>query len=154
MTVEGCIACDLTEGRVPLPGGRIHETRHWLVEHCVGPLGVGTLIVKPKRHVVHVSGLEPDEAGELGDVLHTAAAAVDALMHPEQTYVTLWSHGDAVPGHIHWVVQPVTREVMTRYGLHGPGLQAAMFAQEPAPDPAAVEAVADRLREWFAARSG
>jgi diadenosine tetraphosphate (Ap4A) HIT family hydrolase len=154
MTVEGCIACDLMDGRVPLPGGRIHETRHWLVEHCVGPLGVGTLIVKPKRHVVHVSGLEPDEAGELGGVLRAAAAAVDALIQPEQTYVTLWSHSGAVPGHIHWVVQPVTRELMTRYGLHGPRLQAAMFAQEPAPDPAAVEVVAERLRGWFAAHSG
>jgi diadenosine tetraphosphate (Ap4A) HIT family hydrolase len=150
MTIEGCIACDLTEGRVPLPGGRIHETRHWLVEHCVGPLGVGTLIVKPKRHVVHVSALEPGEAGELGGVLRAAAAAVDALMHPDQTYVTLWSHSDATPGHIHWVVQPVTRELMTRYGLHGPKLQVAMFAQEPAPDPAAVEVVAERLRRWFA----
>lgn len=27
----------------------IHETTHWLVEHCVGPLGLGTLIVKPRR---------------------------------------------------------------------------------------------------------
>jgi hypothetical protein len=45
--MDGCLACDLAEGRLPLPGGRIHETTHWLVEHCVGPLAVGTLIVKP-----------------------------------------------------------------------------------------------------------
>lgn len=154
MSVDGCIACDLAEGRVPLPGGVIHETPHWLVEHCVGPLGIGTLIVKPKRHVVRVSELSRAEADELGGVLRAAAAAVDALSHPEQTYVTLWSHSDAVPGHIHWVVQPVTRDLMTRYGLHGPRLQVAMFADEPAPDPAAVEVVAAKLREWFAARSG
>jgi diadenosine tetraphosphate (Ap4A) HIT family hydrolase len=153
MSVEGCIACDLAEGRVPLPGGVIHETPHWLVEHCVGPLGVGTLIVKPKRHVVRVSELTRDEADELGGVLRAAAAAVDALSHPEQTYVTLWSHSDAVPGHIHWVVQPVTRDLMTRYGLHGPKLQVAMFAAEPTPVTAEVEVVAERLRAWFAARS-
>jgi diadenosine tetraphosphate (Ap4A) HIT family hydrolase len=153
MSVEGCIACDLAEGRVPLPGGVIHETPHWLVEHCVGPLGVGTLIVKPKRHVVRVSELTSAEADELGGVLRAAAAAVDALSHPEQTYVTLWSHSDAVPGHIHWVVQPVTRDLMTRYGLHGPKLQVAMFAAEPTPVATDVEVVAERLREWFAARS-
>ena len=138
------------EGRVPLPGGVIHETPHWLVEHCVGPLGVGTLIVKPKRHVVRVAELLREEADELGGVLRAAAAAVDALSHPEQTYVTLWSHSDAVPGHIHWVIQPVTKDLMTRYGLHGPRLQVAMFADERAPDPAEVEIVAGRLREWFA----
>jgi hypothetical protein len=50
-----CIACDLSAGRAPLPGGLIHRTQHWLVEHCIGPLGIGTLIVKPERHVEHVA---------------------------------------------------------------------------------------------------
>ena len=57
-----CIACDLTAGAEDLPGGRIHETTGWVVEHCIGPLGVGTLIVKPKRHVVHVADLTQSEA--------------------------------------------------------------------------------------------
>jgi ATP adenylyltransferase len=52
--VEGCLACDLYGGRVDLPGGVIHDSSRWVVEHTVGPLGVGTLIVKPRRHVVHV----------------------------------------------------------------------------------------------------
>jgi hypothetical protein len=30
-----CLACDLAEGREVLPGGRIAETEHWLVEHCI-----------------------------------------------------------------------------------------------------------------------
>ena len=50
--MEGCLACDLAEGRVDLPGGEILVTEHWIVEHTVGPLSLGTLIVKPKRHVV------------------------------------------------------------------------------------------------------
>jgi len=45
--VAGCVACDLTSGRKPLPGGVIVETGLWRVEHSVGPLGVGTLIIKP-----------------------------------------------------------------------------------------------------------
>ena len=35
--VEGCLACDLTNGRAFLPGGVIFETDDWLVEHCIGP---------------------------------------------------------------------------------------------------------------------
>jgi diadenosine tetraphosphate (Ap4A) HIT family hydrolase len=149
--IEACLACDLASGRVHLPGGPIHETPAWLVEHCVGPLGLGALVVKPRRHVVRVSELEPAEADELGGILRLAAAAVDALIRPDQVYVTLWSHAGGRSVHIHWVVQPVTRELTARYdGLHGPSLQAAMFERHESPDDAEVEAVAQRLRGWFA----
>jgi diadenosine tetraphosphate (Ap4A) HIT family hydrolase len=60
-------------------GGCIHRTEHWFVDHCIGPLGVGTLIIKPNRHVVHVSDLQAAEAAELGVVLQQAAAVVTAL---------------------------------------------------------------------------
>ena len=89
--MESCFACDLASGRVDLPGGRFHKTTHWLVEHCVGPLGVGTLIVKPKRHVVHVWELTSEEAAELGPLLQEASAAVADVTEPEQIYVCLWS---------------------------------------------------------------
>jgi ATP adenylyltransferase len=62
----------------------MYETHHSVVEHCVGPLGVGALIVKPKRHVVRVYELEPEEAAELGGTLRAAAGKVDALIRPEQ----------------------------------------------------------------------
>ena len=144
--VPGCIACDLTAGREPLPGGVIADTGSWHVEHCVGPLGVGTLIVKPTRHVLHVADLTAEEAGELGPLLRTATSAVTDLLQPEQVYVCLWSHAGGVPGHIHFVVQPVSQELMDRYGVHGPGLQKAMFeAGEPSPEDE-VEAFSERAR--------
>src|SRR3954454_11416762 len=93
---QGCLACDLTAGRLPLPGGRIHETEHWIVEHCVGPLGVGALLVKPRRHVVAVGELGDEEAAELGPLLARSAAVVDELVQPEQVYVGLWSHAGRV----------------------------------------------------------
>ncbi|MEU2423223.1 hypothetical protein ABZ619_19740 [Streptomyces sp. NPDC007851] len=37
-----CLACGLMAGRVPLPGGCVLRTEFWVVEHCVGPLGLGT----------------------------------------------------------------------------------------------------------------
>jgi diadenosine tetraphosphate (Ap4A) HIT family hydrolase len=140
----GCLSCDLMEGRKPLPGGRIDETEHWVVSHCVGPLGVGTLIVNPKRHVVHVADLDSDEAAELGPLLQRVAAAVAEAFDPHQVYVCLWSHADNVPGHIHWVVQPV--DASDDPSHRGPSLQAAMFEAGDLPDPAAVERAADTLR--------
>lgn len=148
--VEGCFACDLAAGRVELPGGVIHETEHWLVEHCVGPLGVGTLIVKPKRHVLHVWDLSGNEANELGPVLRESAAIVETLVNPEQVYVCLWSHQGGMPVHIHFVVQPVTREQKDAAGSYGPRLQVAMFEAGESPPRDDVEAFADRARELLA----
>jgi ATP adenylyltransferase len=148
--MEGCLSCDLSNGSVPLPGGEIHATERWRVEHCIGPLGVGTLLVKPKRHVLHVAELTADEAQELGPLLQRTAAVVSSLCSPEQVYVTLWSHADAVPGHIHWVVQPVTRQLMTGFdGEHGVGLQLAMFERGDLPDAEAIEVFAEQARQSF-----
>ena len=57
-----CMACDLTAGALPLPGGEILRTGAWTVEHCVGPLGLGALVVKPIRHVLHVADLTAAES--------------------------------------------------------------------------------------------
>ena len=149
--MEGCLACDLATGRLPLPGGVIHEADHWLVEHCVGPLGVGALIVKPKRHVTRVSELDGDEARELGPLLQQSAAVVDELVAPEQVYTCLWSHAGGRPVHIHYVVQPVTRSQMDEHGTYGPALQVAMFDRGELPPENEVEAFADRARAAFAA---
>ena len=64
----------------------IDQTDLWAVQHCVGPLGVGTLIVKPKRHVVHVWDLDEDEAAELGPLLRRVSGAVaEVFVSPGNT---------------------------------------------------------------------
>ncbi len=147
--MKGCLACDLAEGRLPLPGGVIHETANWFVEHTVGPLSVGTLILKPKRHVTRVSELTDDEAAELGPLLLRSASVVDELVGPEQVYTCLWSHAGGTPVHIHYVVQPATRELMDRHDAYGPNLQVAMFDADVALPEGEVEALADRARAVF-----
>ena len=144
--MEGCLACDLYEGRVDLPGGVIHDSGRWVVEHTVGTLGVGTLIVKPRRHVVHVSELDDGEARELGPLLQRAATVVGELTEPDQVYVCLWSHHGGRPVHIHFVVQPVTRTLMDEIGELGPSLQAAMFDRGAYPAREEVETFAERAR--------
>jgi diadenosine tetraphosphate (Ap4A) HIT family hydrolase len=144
--VEGCIACDLTEGRRQAPGGCVFEDGHVRVEHCVGPLGVGTLIVKPRRHILHAADLSETEAAAVGTALRNASVVIERLLHPDQTYICLWSHTGRAPVHIHWVVQPVTIEQMVEVGTHGPGLQAAMFQGGHLPDEAAAAAFAASAR--------
>jgi diadenosine tetraphosphate (Ap4A) HIT family hydrolase len=61
---------------VHLPGGVIHDARAWLVEHCVGPLGVGTLVVKTRRHYTRVADLSGSEAAALGPLLLRATQVV------------------------------------------------------------------------------
>jgi ATP adenylyltransferase len=148
--VEGCLACEIAAGRVEIPGGIIMRTEHFRVDHCIGPLGVGTLIVAPLRHVVRVSDLTEEEADELGSLLYRAACVVDELVEPEQVYTCLWSHAGGEPVHIHWVVQPVTRAQMDELGAHGPRLQAAMFERGDPPPPDEVEIFARRAEQLLA----
>ena len=144
--MEGCLACDLAEGRVDLPGGVILVTEHWIVEHTVGPLSLGTLIVKPKRHVVHVWELGEAEAREIGPLLRRVSAMLADLIQPEQVYVGLWSHAGGAPVHIHFVVQPVTRTLMDSIDDYGPHLQVAMFDAGATPPKGEVERFAERAR--------
>jgi diadenosine tetraphosphate (Ap4A) HIT family hydrolase len=149
--MDGCLACDLASGRLPLPGGLIHRTRFWLVEHCIGPLGLGTLVVKPARHVTAVADLTDEEADELGPLLRQASRAATQLVDAEQVYNCLWSHAGGVPVHIHYVVQPVTLAQMESFGGggYGPALQKEMFRNGPALEVAAIETVAEQARSLF-----
>ena len=150
---KGCLACDLADGRVALPGGLIHRTRLWLVEHCIGPLGVGTLIVKPRRHVTEVAELADGEVAELGPLLRMASAIARDLTAADQVYNCLWSHAGGTPVHIHYVIQPVTRTQMDELDVYGPELQMAMFKQGDLPDRGLVETFAEIARARFVAAS-
>ena len=144
-----CLACDLASGERPLPGGLIHRTGHWRVEHCVGPLGLGTLVVKPERHITAVADLTEAEAGELGPLLRRTSSVARDLVDAEQVYNCLWSHAGGVPVHIHFVVQPVTKSQTTDTGRHGPALQVAMFDAARCPAAEDVERIADEARRLF-----
>jgi diadenosine tetraphosphate (Ap4A) HIT family hydrolase len=140
-------------GRRPLPGGTIHRGSAWVVEHCVGPVEVGALVVKPIRHVTRVSELARAESVEMGPLLQRTAAVVDELLHPEQIYVCLWSHAGGNPAHVHYVVQPVSQKVIDVYGARGPHLQAAIFDRGSVPATSDVEELAELARRALARRS-
>src|SRR4051794_11991310 len=138
-----CEACDLAQGRRPLPGGLIHRTTYWRVEHCTGPLGLGSLIVKPLRHVTAVADLTDDEATELGPLLRAASGVAAEVVEADQVYNCLC-----------YVIQPVSRQQMSEYDCYGPALQMAMFSAGALPSPDEVERVAEAARQRFLARRG
>jgi ATP adenylyltransferase len=85
VTVAGCLGCDLLAGRRALPGGFVCETSYWVVNHVVGPMNLGTLIVSPREHVTAVAALDDRAAAEIGPVLRDAARVFEELCRPEQT---------------------------------------------------------------------
>jgi diadenosine tetraphosphate (Ap4A) HIT family hydrolase len=141
-----CEACRLTDGDAALPGGRVFQTTHWVVEHCIGALGVGTLIVKPFRHAVHLSELRVEETAELGPLLQRTAQVIQVLAAADQVYVCLWSHTGWEAVHIHFVLQPAWNALRERYPGPGPLLQVSMFAAGEPLDPRAVQEFCDRAR--------
>jgi diadenosine tetraphosphate (Ap4A) HIT family hydrolase len=124
--MNGCLACDLASGELDLPGGRIYETPHWVVEHCVGPLGVGTLIVKPIRHCIHFWELTEEEVSGLGFLLRLVEKTIQTILKPDQIYICQWSHDNWNPEHIHFVVQPSWNYLKRKHKIPGAFLQVDM----------------------------
>jgi ATP adenylyltransferase len=155
MDVLGCLGCDLLSGRRELPGGVVHETRSWVVNHAVGSMNLGTLVLSPRDHIVAVADLSDEAAAELGPLLKRTAQVVEGILKPEQTYVASWAHGHEGRKHLHLPVQPVTSETVRQYGgALGEQLQARMLlsAREPARED--VERFCSRARDLFHAGPG
>ena len=144
--VVGCLPCDLSHGRKELVGGIIFENQHWIVDHCIGPLPLGTLIVVPRRHVVAVADLTDDEANEYGPLLVRVNRVVRQINRADQVYNCQWSHSDWHAGHIHTVVQPAWESQRTCFRKPGPPMQAPMFDQVQACPREEIERVATLVR--------
>jgi len=145
--MDECLGCDLTSGRLNLPGGRIYSTSHWVVEHCVGPLGVGTLIVKPFRHCTHFWELTEQETEQLGPLLRRAASTIRAILNPDQVYICQWSHAGWTPQHLHFVLQPAWNNQEDKHLRPGPFLQVDMFETNALPPIGEVEAFCEKAKE-------
>lgn len=139
-----CLACQVNAGgRLP-PGGIIYRDSRWQVDHRVDPGPIlGWLVLKPLRHVEFLDDLTPEEAGTLGVV---AARIVGALRRalpepPEKVYQVLLAEAADCP-HLHWHLVPRPKSHPLEF--RGPRI---FGTPGPHVDLAAIEAMADRLRE-------
>lgn len=142
MNLEGCIACEVLLGRIEIPGGTIDETAHWHADHCIGPFGVGAVVVKTKEHVEDLWRLPEAAAQELGAFLSRISAAVVDGLGAERAYLTMWV--DKPPHHVHMVVYPrwATDDVRAL------DLQHRRYEEGP-PSPDEAAAAAERLRSFL-----
>src|SRR4051794_2051054 len=94
-----CLACRLNAGDEPAPGGVIAETAHWRADHCLGPFGVGAVVVKTKEHIEDFWRLPLDVAAELGPFARRLSSAIIDGLGAERVYLTMWV--DMPPHHVH-----------------------------------------------------
>jgi len=142
VNVEGCLACDVLAGRVEVPGGTIVESEHWHADHCLGPFGVGAVVVKTKEHVESLWGLPDAAAAELGPLLRRVSGAIVDGLGAERAYLTMWV--DKPPLHVHLVVYPRWPADEKR----GWDLDIERWAGGP-PAADAAAAAAERLRDYL-----
>lgn len=142
MSVEGCLACDALAGRVEIPGGTIAESEHWHADHCIGPFGVGAVVVKTKAHVGDLWRLPDAAVDELGPFLRRVSGAVVDGLGAERAYLAMWV--DAPPLHVHVVVYPRWPDEPDK----ALDLQLRRRGEGP-PPPAEAAAAAQRLRDFL-----
>jgi hypothetical protein len=83
-------------------------------------------------------------------LLQQITTVIRALLAPDQIYVCLWSHKDWEAQHIHFVLQPIWRQMAKEIDAGGPNLQAKMMAEGKELDRAAVEKFCNQMREQLA----
>lgn len=117
--------------------GELPATFVWRDDRCVGflsinPLRPGHTLVVPRREVDHWIDVDADEWAHLTAVAQTVGKALQAAYSPAK--VGLMLAGLEVP-HTHLHVVPID-------GVHDLDFANA----DPDPDPAALEAAAERIR--------
>ena len=91
--MNACLACQLNNDPSSVPGGRIKNYNHWLLEHIIEPIPVkGWLILKTKRHAEGITDLNTDEAKELGEILESLPKIQKKYATPSgYMFVALWN---------------------------------------------------------------
>ncbi len=138
-----CLACQIMAGHQAVPGGIIAENDWWLADHCLGPYGLGAVVMKTKAHRENLWDLTVAETASLGPFMQQLSASITSGLGAERVYVNLWV--DCPPHHVHFVLQPRYPNNPEELGLRGLELQ-VFRTLSAAPSPAAMAQAADRIR--------
>ncbi|MGA8460840.1 MAG: hypothetical protein WB800_35970, partial [Streptosporangiaceae bacterium] len=126
---------------VPVPGGYIVESEHFLAEHA--PLqesSAGTVILEARRHVLDFGEMTPAELAEFGSIAHRLVPAIKAATGVQRVY--LLAVMERAP-HFHLWFVPKKDE--------GEGRGAYYLAQRPplTSSYSEAEAMSIKIREQF-----
>jgi diadenosine tetraphosphate (Ap4A) HIT family hydrolase len=100
-----CFSC-LTNANPDLPPrDRVHVGLRWRAAHAFGTSLPGWLVVIPRRHVLALDELAPEESADLGPLLSDLTAALREVVQCEKTYVALFSEAEGF-AHLHFHLIP------------------------------------------------
>ena len=105
--MKNCLTCEFNKNPDKVPGGLIKEYRYWNLQHIDEPIPVlGWLVLKTKRHIEGITGMNRDEAAELGEILAEVPKIQQKLCEAARIYVLCFTelvshlHIHLIPRHI------------------------------------------------------
>lgn len=102
--LPGCFSCEQGQRTDPPPREQVSVTEHWRAAHAFDSALPGWLVVLPRRHVVAVAELRPEEAAELGPLLTDISRALEVVTGCVKTYVVQLAEAEGFsPVHFHVV---------------------------------------------------
>jgi diadenosine tetraphosphate (Ap4A) HIT family hydrolase len=146
---ESCFACQILDGSTKISGGFLYRNNLWSIEYCVGPLPLGSLILKPVRHILNFSELNSKELNQFSILLNEITKLIIGLTHCDQTYICQWSHQGWQPVHIHFVIQPAWNNQKHEYKFPGPYMQSDMFTKKIFPNKKEIDDFMIKAKELF-----
>lgn len=104
---DNCLTCQYNKNPEKSPGGWIKEYNYWILEHINEPIPIlGWLVLKTKRHTEGITGMNGDEAKELGEILNVVPKLQKEICNSGQIYVVCFTelvshlHIHLIPRHI------------------------------------------------------
>lgn len=104
---DNCLSCQYNKDPEKSPGGWVKEYNYWILEHINEPIPIlGWLVLKTKRHTEGITGMNSDEAKELGEILNTIPKLQKELCNAGQIYVMCFTelvshlHIHLIPRHV------------------------------------------------------
>jgi diadenosine tetraphosphate (Ap4A) HIT family hydrolase len=115
-----CIVCGFNDriGDLP-PREEIEVSGGWRVAHAFGTALPGWLVVAPTRHVTALHELAPEDASNLGGVLHRASRALCEVLGCEKAYIVFFAEA---AGFAHLHVHVIPRMSWFTPAQRGPGV--------------------------------
>jgi len=116
-----CLSChgnNSAPGSLP-PRESIFDNGLWRVAHAINCALPGWIVVIPKRHILSLSELTPEEATILGPLLASLSKALEATFKVPKAYVVFLAEK---PGFEHAHLHVIPRPVDLPEGQRGPGI--------------------------------
>lgn len=100
-----CKGCQIVSGERPTPGGVIVENDYWHATHIGEPAALvrGMVVMRAKRHVVHLAELTESELIAAAALLSLISKGINSALAPERIYCMFF--GENTP-HAHFSLIP------------------------------------------------